>query len=84
MSDRDTPRGKSLLDQAKDAIDDFFGGNAEEAAAQTPTAVADRMDMNQHELEDIGMAPRGLDSAGDTGSPRPGSDERATTALDPF
>jgi hypothetical protein len=84
MPDRNEPRGKSLLDQARDAIDDFFGGNVKEAAERTPTAVADRLELDRHELEDIGMADRGVESAAYTGKPRSEPPEPPVTALDPF
>ncbi len=88
MSVKDQPRDKSLLDQARDAIDDFFGGNAEEAAEQTPEAVADRMHMDQQQLRDVGMGTRGVENppySGSAGSQALGLAEEDTpgSELDP-
>lgn len=61
MSNQDEPRDKSLLDQAKDAIDDFFGGDAVGAAEQTPAAVGERLQMDTRERQDVGMGVRGVE-----------------------
>ena len=68
MSDGGTPRDKSLLDQAKDAIDDFFGGNVREAAQDTPSVVTDQMNMDDRQLQDVGMGVRGVQGSAYAGS----------------
>jgi hypothetical protein len=60
MSVQDDTRDKSLLDQAKDAIDDFFGGDAVKAAEQTPEAVGERLNMDTRERQDVGMGVPGV------------------------
>jgi hypothetical protein len=74
MDERDG-QDKGIVDAAKEAISDVFGGTTEDAAVNTPELVGSQMDMDQHELQDIGMtttdvrsAPYG-DSAGSHAAP---------------
>ena len=71
MTDQDRPSSKSLLDQAKDAIDDFFGGNVEQTNERTPELVGSRMGMDQQERRDTGIDVTGVENppyAGSAGS----------------
>jgi hypothetical protein len=46
---------ESLLDKAKDAIGELFGGNREQSAANTPGAAGGDMGMDAHTRSDVGM-----------------------------
>lgn len=55
MDDEDRPDHESVIDRAKDAVSNFFGGATENAAEHTPDIVSGDMRMNSHELQDVGM-----------------------------